>query len=123
LTKLAVDPEGEWVAAYSAVGTVVNPNEIVLLSLESGEQLSKTIRSFGGQPVDLTFTPAMQLPNGEAHRFLVVRTERDVALIDLLDRQRNEITLQLSETPDGNTGVPLEVVASPGGPSEPAQLA
>lgn len=124
--KLAVDPRGEWVAAYQADSTVVNPNEIELFSLdEDGVQIPKTIRSFGGFPLALTFTDPLTLPGGSVHRFLVVLTDRDIALLDLTDLTRTEITVKLPEIEEGRAATPVEVVFDDGDPEddEDARLA
>lgn len=119
LTKLAIDPQGEWVAAYQADSTVTNPNEIVLFSLdEGGAQRSKTIRSFGGFPLELVFTDPLTLPSEEARRFLVVRTDRDITLVDLSDLDRSEITVKLPETDEGKSTRPAQVVFDDGDPED-----
>ena len=120
LSKLAIDPQGEWIAAYEADSTVTNPNEIVLFSLEDGvTRRSKTIRSFGGFPLELVFTDPLTLPSGSARRFLVVRTDRDITLVDLSDLDRSEITVKLPETEEGKSTRPAQVVFDDGDPDEP----
>lgn len=118
--KLAVDPRGEWVAAYEADSTVVNPNEIELFSLtEDGVQVPKTIRSFGGVPLELIFTDPLTVPTGDAKRFLVVRTDRDITLLDLSDLERTEVTVQLPQTEEGKSSSPAQVVFDDGDPEDP----
>jgi hypothetical protein len=118
--KLALDPRGEWIAAYEADSTVVNPNEIELFSLtEEGVQVPKTIRSFGGVPLELIFTDPLTVPSGEAHRFLVVRTDRDITLLDLSDLERSEVTVQLPQTDAGKSATPVQVVFDDGDPEDP----
>lgn len=116
LKKLAVDPEGEWLVAYHASGTVTNPNELVIFDLrnEDRKPVPRTIRSFGGSPEELVFTSALHVPRGGARRFLVVRTQKDVTLIDLAHLDRDEVTIKLPETVQGQSAVPAQVVYSDG---------
>jgi hypothetical protein len=105
---LAIDPEGRWVALFSAPPTadfvrmsafVENPNEIVLVDLKDNTVTARTLRSFGGVPQRVSFTPALHLPAGPRH-LLVIETEQDVALLDLENAAatpaRPEITVRLS---------------------------
>ena len=73
LANLAIDPVGHWVVAYAGSGGsttsfVQNPNEIVLFDLTQPpgptNPTSRTIRSFGGSPQRLTFTPRFSSPAG-----------------------------------------------------------
>ena len=125
LGNLAVDPEGHWAAAFAGGGTptsfVQNPNEIVLFDLTQPpgptNPLSRTIRSFGGAPVRLTFTPEVKLPNGP-RRLLIIETDRDVTLLDLDHAAdtppRPEITVRLTNGSDTRVLAPAGVVVDPG---------
>lgn len=120
LLNLAIDPKGEWVAAYEADSTVVNPNELVLFALDGRSNVeSKTIRSFGGFPLELVFTDPLTLPSGRTKRFLVVRTDRDITLVDLSDLTRSEITVQLPQIEEEESSVPAQVVYDDGDPDNP----
>jgi dipeptidyl aminopeptidase/acylaminoacyl peptidase len=116
LRKLAVDPEGDWLVAYDADGVITNPNELVLFDLahEDVDPIPRTIRSFGGSPEELIFTSELHVPEGGARRFLVVRTQKDITLIDLENVDRNEVTIKLPESTEGESLVPLQVVYSDG---------
>lgn len=116
MSQLALDPKGEWVAAFAGDATVTNPNELVLLELgaEDSKPASKTIRSFGGSPKDLLFTDELSVPFGVARRFMVVRTDRDLTLVDLSDLARDEITVRLPETPSGVAYSPEQIVYDDG---------
>lgn len=121
MERLALDSQGEWVAAFGGDATVVNPNELVLFDLKSGdgatgETQSKTIRSFGGAPEELLFTEELLLPQGGARRLLVVRTDRDITLVDLKNLTRSEVTVKLPESSNGLTLKPLQVVYDDGEP-------
>lgn len=120
MTRLSLDPGGEWVAAYAGDATVTNPNELVLLELGADESkpLSKTIRSFGGAPEELLFTDELLVPEGGARRFMVVRTDRDITLVDLQNLEREEITIRLPETQSGVTFKPEQIIYDDGDPED-----
>lgn len=125
LENLALDPAGRWVAAYGGDASVVNPNELVLFDLEENEEvdgtaLPTTIRSFGGAPLELLFTDELELPVGGPRRFLVVRTDRDVTLLDLEHLNRKEVTLRLTESAAQVPPTPLQIVYDDGDPDDPA---
>lgn len=121
LSGLAVDPLGEWVVVFDAGGVVVNPNELILLKVDdpNAEPVTKTIRSFGGRPQRLTFTQQLSLPQGPPRRLLIVETEQDVALIDLQNLQRDEVTVVLPQTLNGQPSSPAEVAVHDGDPEDP----
>jgi hypothetical protein len=116
MQELAVDPQQEWLVAFNGDSTVTNPNEFVLLALDDAadEGRSVTIRSFGGEPKQVLFTDPLVVPKGPARRFLIVRTDRDIALIDLRELDREEVTVQTPVTAQGTQSVPVEVVFDPG---------
>ncbi len=111
MTKLAIDPRGEWVAAYAGDATVTNDNELVLFSLsaDSTAPVARSIRSFGGSPLELVFTDELLVPRGGARRFLIVRTDRDVTIVDLKNLERPEVTVKLPERPNQLPFSPLQV--------------
>jgi len=125
MKNLAVDPRGRWVAAFGGTSSLVNPNELVLLDLEEtddvlGNPLATTIRSFGGAPLELVFTDELEVPEGGARRFLIVRTDRDVTLVDLEHLDRPEVTLVLSENQATAPPPPLQVIYDDGDPDDAA---
>jgi hypothetical protein len=61
----------------------------------------------------------LSVPNGEARRFLIVETDRDVTLIDLSDLTRDEVTIQLPKTGSGASGKPAQVDFHEGDPLNP----
>lgn len=128
-TGLAIDPLGKWCAIFAAPGAgpqtnfVENPNEIILVDLEAPIEnaiLPRTLRSFGGKPQRVTFTPQLTLPGGP-RRLMIVETDQDVVLLDV-DRvrdkpERPEITVRLTS---GTTAVslrPAGIVIDDGGPA------
>jgi hypothetical protein len=121
LSGLAMDPEGHFAVIYpSAADTsfVANPNELSIVDLAAppgaGNPTSLTLRSFGGRPEALIFTPTLALPSA-ATRLLVVLTDRDVGLIDLAEPARGDITVRLSTT--GDRVKPVQVAVSDGDPA------
>lgn len=120
MQRLALDTKDEWVAAYLGDATVTNPNEIVLLSLteDTDRPISKTIRSFGGAPEELLFTDKLSVPKGPDRRFLVVRTDRDITLVDLENLDNNEITVRLPENASGVAYPPEQVIYTEGDPED-----
>ncbi len=120
LSGIAIDPESEFAVVFAGASDtsfVQNPNELIFVELGRGpgadNPFPKTLRSFGGRPQELTFTPELDVPGG-ARRLLVVQTDRDVALVDLDDLTRPEITIQLTGGDD--VLVPSGVAVSDGDP-------
>ncbi len=130
LATLAVDPVGRYVAAYAgtkdAASFVANPNEIVLFDLDAppgpANPVARTLRSFGGTPQRLTFTPVLQLPGG-ARRLLLVETDQDVSILDLdhaFDATpRPEITVRLTSGGTAKQVTPAGLVVDDGDPTNP----
>jgi hypothetical protein len=126
LSQLAVDPLGRYVAVYAGDGStfVENPNEIVIVDLQADPDhavTTRTIRSFGGRPQRLTFTPILTLPGG-GRRLLVVETDQDVTILDLDhvhdDLQRPEITVPLTDGTSTTVVQPAGVVVDDGLPEK-----
>jgi len=130
---LSIDPEGRWVALSAAPasagggvlggGLVENPNEIVLVDLAAPIETAvtpRTIRSFGGLPQRVTFTPRIGLPAGP-RRLLVVESDQDLSLLDLDNvravPQRPEITVRLSGGGSAVAHRPGGVVVDDGDPA------
>ncbi len=129
LSGLAIDPEGHFAVIYPSAADssfVANPNELAVVDLATppgpGNPVSLTLRSFGGRPESLVFTPTLVLPGG-ARRLLVVLTDRDVGLIDLADPASGDVTVRLSTT--GSRVTPVQIAVSDGDPtrSDDARLA
>jgi hypothetical protein len=120
LTGLALDPRGEWAVLYAENTSDVlvrNPNELLLVNLglpsSDVNPHPHTLRSFGGQPRRFTFTDELQLPGGP-RRLLIVETELDVAVLDLLHPDDPEITIQLTSGQDARQLHPAGVAVSDG---------
>jgi hypothetical protein len=120
LAGLALDPRGDWAVLYadsSSDALVRNPNELLLVDLNAPPSASNphphTLRSFGGRPQRFTFTDPLNLPGG-TRRLLVVETELDVAIVDLLRPETPEITFPLTSGQDTRQLRPAGVVISDG---------
>ncbi|MEP6652239.1 MAG: hypothetical protein ABJA82_02710 [Myxococcales bacterium] len=123
LAGLALDPHGDWAVVHadaSSGALVRNPNELLLVNLRdptsAGNPHPHTLRSFGGQPQRFTFTDMLNLPGG-ARRLLIVETEQDVAVLDLLHPDAPEITIQLTAGLDSRQLRPAGVVVTDGDPA------
>ncbi len=125
-TGIAIDPLGRYVAVFAsgqarAQSTFLeNPNEIVLVDLEAPgapKVTYRTLRSFGGSPARVTFSPVLALPTAP-RRLLVVETEQDVTLLDLDHAgdsvQIPEITVRLTSGSSTTPLVPAEVIFDDG---------
>jgi hypothetical protein len=139
LGNLAIDPQGKYVVAYQGsrvTGSFAqNPNEIVIFDLtrpfspSSGSPstipnpVARDIRSFGGSPQRLTFSPTLNLPANAAaagvtatpRRLLVVETQLDVTLLDLdhafdVPTPRPEITVRLTSGANAKSLSPAGLV-------------
>lgn len=122
LSGLEIDPTGEYAVIYPGGGDssfIQNPNELQLVRLNdppsATNPIPATLRSFGGRPEGFTFTPALELPGG-ARRLLVVRTDRDVALVDLAAPEKPEITVKL--TTGAEAPRPVSVAVTDGEPGD-----
>jgi hypothetical protein len=126
----AIDPLGRWVALFAApqgaaqATFVENPNEIVFIDLEAPIESAvtpRTLRSFGGRPQRLSFTPALSLPGGQ-RRLAVVETDQDLSILDLdnvaAKPPRPEITLRLTS---GGSNVALRPAAVAFDDGEPSR--
>lgn len=118
VSGLVLDPELEWALCYATAedgGVVRNPNEIFLIDLVNLENhaVNLTIQSpLGGSPQRFTFTSALQVPNGDPRRLLVVETQREVTLLDLSEVANGgrQVTQPLPENQSGAISKPAQVV-------------
>jgi hypothetical protein len=112
LSNLAIDPTGTYAVAYQgstmATSFAQNPNEIVIFDVTKGfvseaasspthppNPVSRSIRSFGGTPQQLTFSPSLNLPasisadeamagvKASPRRLLIIETNIDLSIVDL----------------------------------------
>jgi hypothetical protein len=124
LSGLSIDPLGTFATVFAASTDgdfVQNPNELLVTRL--GDAASDknptpvTIRSFGGRPQRLTYTPSLGLPGGQ-HRLLLVETSGDLGIVDLEDLSKPDITVRLSSS--GGDATPAAVAVSDGAPDNPS---
>jgi hypothetical protein len=136
LGGLALDPLGQWAVAYAAAFAngatsntpfVQDPNQLVFFDLT---QPSGTLpqpyelTSFGGSPVRLTFTPALNLPEGSGRLLVVEATTSDVHLIDMAHvfqtPSRPDVVIRLTgaddTTPVTSQGLAIAPADLPGNP-------
>jgi hypothetical protein len=158
LSNLAIDPIGttdapgspSYAVAYSgtAKSFAQNQNEIVIFDLKRGfvpepgsaaqppNPVSRSIRSYGGTPQQLTFSPSMMLPanisatdamagvKASARRLLLIETNIDVSIVDLTHAfdppaspsapfGRAEITVRLTSGTAAASLTPTGLVVDP----------
>ena len=128
LSKIAVDPLGQWVVIYAGSDSTAftfNPNELLFIDLTTTDETqritSRTLRSFGGRPQRLTFSSPLSLPAGQK-RILVVETEQDISLLDLDHLHdatpRPEVTVRLTDGTTSSAPSPSAVVIDDGDPTK-----
>jgi hypothetical protein len=144
LSNLAVDPLGDYVVAWSGSNTAFaeNPNEIVIFNLKQPfspspgtpsappNPVARNIRSFGGIPQQLVYSPSLNLPANpppgvtqSQRRLLFVETTLDVSIVDLTNAfqpwtsstsfGRPEITVQLTSGTSTTSLSPAGLVVDP----------
>ena len=147
LSNLAVDPLGDYVVAWSGSETAFaeNPNEIVIFDLTQPyspspgsasappNPVARDIRSFGGTPQTLVYSPSLNLPasaagagaTGTPRRLLFIETNIDVSIVDLTNAfepstssttttfGRPEITVQLTSGTGAASLTPKGLVVDP----------
>ncbi|HVR60505.1 MAG TPA: hypothetical protein VMU50_01325 [Polyangia bacterium] len=126
LSGLSLDPEGRWAVLYAGDksgpgGLVENPNELVIVDLTqpigADNPTPRTLQSFGGRPVRLTFTPTLSLPTG-MQRLLIIESDQDVSLLELENPKKPpEITVPLTSGNDTRRLQPAGVVVDDGDPA------
>jgi hypothetical protein len=129
-SALSVSPDGRFAVLHfdpAAANTspadstlVVNPNEIAVLDLDapasSEEAPSRGLRSFGGVPRAVLFSPPLMLTTGagpRALRLAVVLSDNYLTLFDL-ENDRTEITVSLTRADEPRTIRPEQVLFDPG---------
>jgi hypothetical protein len=99
---------------------LVNPNEVAVLDLDAATPAmttatSRTLRSFGGVPQAVLFSPPLPLrgPSARALRLAVVLSDNYVTLLDL-ENDRTEITISLTRADERRTLRPLQALFDDG---------
>jgi prepilin-type processing-associated H-X9-DG protein len=112
-------------AQSSANSALFNPNELAIVNFNpqpAGSSLpnpyAKSIRSFGGVPNDVVFSPLFTFA-GKSRTLAVVLAENYVTIVDLNNPDHSEITVPLS--PDGTSSfMPAQVLFDSDDPSTTA---
>ena len=93
-----------------------NPNEIAVVDLDAAPSATnparRTVRSFGGVPNAVAFSPPMPI-NGTARTLAVVLSDAYVTLIDLTNPQRAETTVRLTLPEDARAIRPAQLLFDP----------
>ncbi len=93
-----------------------NPNEIAVVDLDAppsdANPARRTVRSFGGVPNAVAFSPPMPV-NGTPRRLAVVLSDAYVTLLDLTNPQRSEITVRLTLPEDPRAIRPAQLLFDP----------
>lgn len=115
---LAQNSDGRFAIAYfdanaSAGRLLFNPNEVAVIDLDrpeaAGNPAIRTVRSFGGVPNGVVFSPTMTVA-GEPRTLAVVLSDAYVTLLDLARPERSEITVRLTLPEDARAVAPAQVV-------------
>jgi hypothetical protein len=91
-----------------------NPNAIAVVDLTQapesmGSVVSRTVRSFGGVPNGVLFSPPLTI-QGEMRTLAVVLSDAYVTLVDLAHLDRSEITVRLTLPEDLRAVRPSQIV-------------
>lgn len=114
----AVTPDGRYALVYyrqqENLGRLLfNPNELAMVDLDSlpgsANPVSRTVRSFGGVPEGVIFSPQLTLADGP-RTLAVVLSSAYVTLIDLNHLDRPEVTVRLALPGDTRAIEPRQVL-------------
>jgi hypothetical protein len=101
-------------------GLLFNPNEIAIVDLDAPPSASnpvrRTVRSFGGVPTAVFFSPPMALPEGP-RTLAVILSDAYVTLLDVDHPERPEITVPLALPEDRRAVLPVQVLFDPDDPT------
>ncbi len=116
---LAQSEDGRFVVAHftsakpESGDLLFNPNELAVVDLEAKPEptvRTKPIRSFGGVPLGVVFSPRLALPDGPG-RLAVVLSENYVTLVDVeRPTELREITIPLTLVDDRRLLRPAQVL-------------
>lgn len=115
---VAQTADGRFAVTYfrpsSTAGRLLfNPNEVAMVDLTTAptetNPRQRTVRSFGGIPNNVVFSPEMEI-NGERRTLAVVLSDAYVTLMDLAHQDRTEITVRLTLPEDPRAIRPSQVL-------------
>jgi hypothetical protein len=128
LDALAQSDDGRFLVLYHSPSggsqgdsALYNPNEMAVVDLQppdgssTAKVTSKSIRSLGGVPADIRFSPDYGFSLGP-RRLAVVLSQNYVTIIDLNNPDQTEISVPLCPTTTGCNLSPVQVVFDPTGP-------
>jgi hypothetical protein len=123
---LAQSDDGRFLALYhSPAGqsqgdtAIFNPNEMTLVDFTAAVPAkSKTIRSLGGTPSAIRFSPPYVLSG--PHTLGVVLSQNYVTILDLENRDNTEISVPLCPQSAGCSLEPVDVIFDPSNPTTDA---
>jgi hypothetical protein len=104
---LAQSEEGRFAILYHTSstqdandGALFNPNDLVVADFSDARTADptltpKSIRSLGGVPADIRFSPDYSFPSAGLHRLAVVLSQNYVTLFDLYNLAHTEISIPL----------------------------
>ena len=123
---LAQSDDGRFLVLYHSPsgqsqsgGALFNPNEMTLVDFTPQATplvptlTGKSIRSLGGVPSDIVFSPAYTFNNGRQRSLAVVLSQNYVTILDLDNPNNNEISVPLCPTSTGCTLIPVQVLFDP----------
>lgn len=101
---LSQTPDGRFAFAYfttdrQADRLLFNPNEVAVVDLDAPagarNPVRRTVRSFGGIPNGVVFSPPMRI-QGETRTLALVLSDAYVSIVDMAHLDRSEITVRLT---------------------------
>lgn len=116
---LAQSEDGRYAIAYfqenaGADRFLFNPNEIAVVDLEAAPGADnprlRTVRSFGGVPLGIAYSPPLRLAGREPRTLAVVYSRSYVTLLDLAHLERPEFTIRLTSANDARDLFPEQVL-------------
>ena len=119
---LAQSEDGRYAIAFYRAGATLdrllfNPNEIAIVDLTAEPSESnpvlRTVRSFGGVPTQVTFSPELEIAGETGRRLAIVSSPAYVTLLDLDRPERSEITVRLTLEGDGRSINPSQFLFDP----------
>lgn len=119
---LAQSADGRFAVAFFREGAglerlLFNPNEVAIVDLDAEPSATnpvlRTVRSFGGVPTDVTFSPLMDIAGESGRSLALVSSPAYVTLLDLDHPERSEITVRLTLEGDARLIRPSQFVFDP----------
>lgn len=83
----------------------------------AGNPVLRTVRSFGGVPNDVVFSPPWTVGGSPPRTFAVVLSDAYVTLLDLAHLERPEFTVRLTLPDDPRAVLPTQVLFDPDDPT------